>query len=377
MNKFLSLFIIIVIVDPIYCFAQEAIADSAINFKGELTPTEVGIRYDDNVFRSIFSDGRLSDGIVSLDLGGNLNGRYDIFGGKAEYHLDADQYHFYPSLNNLKNDFSLFLSAQLDDFSFYVKTDYFLRASQYYFFNYWENENLLGVQWAPKGPWIYEAQCRYFMRDYFDNGSATYNYLSSQGAESTGSFQVPTLDYVDQGAFLSVGREIGDKFSLKLEGNYNNRQLNHFGLESPNQLLPYLQTDETWTLLLKAHIYFESVLQEITLEEQRTNSNSYSFSNTVKSASWASIVKPLKSFYLEMLVRLYSKNYDITPLTFSGLQVGYVDEDSEDMISLKANWEFSPQWTASIGYNQVHTESIQPGEYFIKNIISTKVQRDF
>ncbi|HEY5038493.1 MAG TPA: hypothetical protein VIJ93_05410 [bacterium] len=356
--------LLISILFPTTLSAQEGARPVSLQFDPELDPVEFGIRYDDNVFRSTVVDGRLSDGIYSIDAGGVLGLSYDVFKGRVGYHLGVDQYLFYSSLDNLKNNFDLLLSETAGDFSFYYNKTYFLRTSQDPNFNYFDDDNLFGVQWTPAGQWNYEAKYKNFYRYYYDMND---------------SFQ--SRDFVDQAVLLSVQREIDEKFSVKLEGDYDSRQFNRFlvELEPDGSYLkpPIVQDDQTWSLLFNAHFYFDSILQDVNLEEQRTNSNSYGFSNTVQSVSWAAVIQPVPSLYLQLFFRLYSKIYDVPPLVSPDLQVGFVDENSQDLLSIKSSWEWSPQWTASLSVSRVRNESTQPGEFYIKNILAAQVRKSF
>ena len=138
-----------------------------------------------------------------------------------------------------------------------------------------------------------------------------------------------------------------------------------------------IQTDETWSVLLNAHLYFENILQDVNVEQERTNSNSYGFSNTVQSVSWAAVVRPSPSIYLQLLFRLFSKTYDVQPLINSDLHIGFIDEDSQDLLSLKATWDWAPQWSASLGGSRFRNEYIQPGQYYIEDLLTATVQRNF
>ena len=313
-------------------WAQESPQPDHSHLKADLEPIAFGFRLDDNVYRSYLSSGRFTDGIYFLSLGGDLSSRYGVFRGNLGYRLGADQYQYYSSLSNLKNSFDLLLSVDPGDFSFFYKKGYFIRASQYPDFNYSDDNNLLGALWSPEGPWNYQAKVKYYSREYYDS-----------------SPWIKARNFTDRAAFLDVQREIDEKFSLKLEGSYNDRRFNRpaydqFDLPLPSQVI---QTDQTWTVLLNAHIYFESILQDITLESQRTLSNSYGFSNSVQSVSWAAVVRPVSSLYLQLFFRLYSKTYDAPPLTDPYLQLGFVDEDGQDLLAVKSSLDLSPEWTMS------------------------------
>ena len=221
--------------------------------------------------------------------------------------------------------------------------------------------SLLGAKWNPEGQWSYEAQYGNLARQYFDMDST-----------------IQSRNFLDQSGSLIVQREIDDRFSVKLLGNYTNRQFNRYAILNSNVVsLPYLQNDNTWKVLLNAHFYFASVLQDVNVEEERTNSNSYGFSNSVQSASWAGVIRPVSGFYLELIFRLYIKTYDVAPLTNADLQLGYIDEDSQDLLAVKANWDLGSDWVGSLGVSRVRTESDQPNAYYIKDVISGQLRRSF
>jgi hypothetical protein len=176
---------------------------------------------------------------------------------------------------------------------------------------------------------------------------------------------------------LSVHRELGGQLSVRAEGSYNLRRFNRYAVDGLGASLEPLHEDGTWAVSLRSRIYFASVLQNITLEQQRTHSNSHGFSHTARSASWAAVVNPVPSLFLQLFIRFYGKEYDLPPLDSPDLQVGYVDEDSQDLLSARATWEWSPQWTLSLGASRVRSESTQPGVFYIKNLYSAQIRRNF
>ena len=327
---------------------------SDLQLKADLNPVEFGFRYDDNAFKSVDASVRLADEVYLFNGGCRFSAASDVFKGTLGYQLGADQYQFYSTLDNTKNDFSLSLDAEPGDWDFSYHKEYYLRNSQFDEFNYWDDDNLLDAQWSPSGPWSFEAKGRYFSRNYY-----------------SGVTVIQSQNFTDQGGLFGVQREIDEKFSVKLEGSYNNRQFNRAAVGLPDQ------TDETWSVLFNAHIYFEGILQDVNLEQERTDSNTSGFSNTVQSVSWAAVVRPSTSFYLQLLFRLFSKSYDVPPPTSPGLQIGFIDEDSQDILSLKASWEFSPQWMADLNASRLRYESTQPGQFYIENLIGASVQRNF
>ncbi len=361
MSRKKLMILVILMLIPMKSTGQNQAEAISSPFTAQLEPIEFGFRFDDNVYRSVSANGRFSDGIYLLNAGGTLGFHWDVFRGDLRYRLGADQYQLYSSVSNLKNNFTLFLVSEPGPFSFYYKNEVYLRNSQYSDFDYSDLENLLGASWSPGGFWNYGLSYKNYSREYYDK---------------TDAYQ--SRNFVDQALLLNVQREIDEKFSLKMEGGYNNRQFNRNAVASnATTILSSIHTDETWTLLLNAHLYFESVLQDINFEEQRTNSNSYGFSNSVQSVSWAAVVRPVSSLYLQLFFRLYSKNYDVTPLNLPDLQVGFLDEDNQDLLSIRTTWEWSPQWMASIGISRARSESSQPGQYYIKNILSAQVRRNF
>ena len=347
-------------------WAQDSIVRNEFQPSLSLDPINFGFRYDDNVFRTVSVEDRQSDEAYFVNFGGDLNLSYDVFKGQIAYHLGADQYQLYSVLNNLKNSFSFSLGLDVGDWNLTYRKDYFVRACDDPDFNYFDDGNYLEGEWSPETNWSIETTLKNYSRAYY---------------EKTDAYQ--SREFADQSVELGIQKEMDSTFSLKIDGTYNNRLFNRYmfqvsgGVTLSSASFP-LQTDETWTGRLSGHLYVESVLQNFVLEHQRTNSNSYGFSNTVESFSWAAVVRPVPSLYLELFFRLYSKVYDVTPITGnSDLQIGYVDEDSQDLLSVKTSWEWSPQWTASFSVNRVRNESTQPGVFYIKNILSLEVQRNF
>ncbi len=348
---------------PFLGFAQESISPNYFHLEAVPETVEVGLRYDDNVFRGASLDNRLPDEVYSLNFGAEAHSNFDILKSDLGYHLGADQYQLYSVLNNLINDFNLSISVNPNEWSFSYKKEFYLRTSEYSDFNYYDDNNYLEIQWAPAGSRSYETDYNYYSRDYFDP-SNTYK----------------SRNFVDQELFFNVQQEINEKISLKMEGSYNNRQFDRNPVGFVNGTLVNfsgIQTDETWSGILNAHIYFDSILQDINIEHQRTNSNSYGFSNTVESISWAAVLRPASSLYLQLFFRLYSKIYDVPPLVNPDLQIGYVDEDSQDLLSIKTSWEWSPQWIANLSLSRLRDESTQPGEFYIKNILAFEAERKF
>jgi hypothetical protein len=363
MNWFRLSVVILAVAGLCPATAQDGEKPAAQPVNAQLEPAELGFRYDDNIFRSVSQDRRLGDMIYSLDLGGNLNVKFDVFWATLGYHLGADQYVFYSTQNNTRNDFNLYWAAEPGEFNFYFEKDYFIRNSQDFNFDYIDNGNLFGAQWIPGDPWNYEARYKYFDRRYYSTEPA-----------------VRMRNFEDNSVVLGIQREINDRFSLKLRGSYNNRCFNRNAISQSGAVLVDLgtrQTDETWSALLNAHVYFESILQDLNYELQRTHSNSHGFSNTVQSVSWAAVIRPASTLYLQLFFRLYSKSYDQTPIKMPGLQMGFVNEDSQDLLSVKGTWDWAPQWSSSISLSRARNESTQPEEYYIKNILALKVKRSF
>jgi hypothetical protein len=247
-----------------------------------------------------------------------------------------------------------------------LEKELFLRSSHADDYDYNEDGWFAGVQWNPVYPLNLELKYKYLSREY-----------GSQ--EDT----VRSQNFVDNSVGLGARMEMDDRWTLGLEGNYTNREFNRHAVEQvPGAPGTYedadnLQTDQSYGLLLSARIYVESILQNITVQRQRTDSNSYGFSNTVDSLSWAAVVRPAKNFFLQLFVRLYEKTYDQAPLVNPDLQVGFTDEDSQDLMSVKTTWEFAPLWSAGFTYSRMRTESTQPDEFYIKNVEALQIERKF
>ncbi|HVZ80544.1 MAG TPA: hypothetical protein VHE12_07045, partial [bacterium] len=277
-----------------------------------------------------------------------------------------DQYQTYADQNNFRNNLNLSIGWDPDDLSFSFKKTWFWRFSGESNYDYFEDGNYLDMAWLPRGPWGLFGVFHDYSRYYYD-ASDTFR----------------SRNYLDQSAGFSIQREVNEQLSFKLEGGYNVRQFNRTSIQvngpvtmtSPD--FP-LQNDRTWSIRAIGHLYVESVLQDFQLEHQRTDSNSYGFANTVDSISWAAILKPASSLYLQLFFRLYSKKYDTPPILGNpDLQIGYVDEDSQDLLSIKTSWEWAPQWSLNLGISRFRTESAQPSLFYIKDIFSVELQKDF
>ena len=325
-------------------------------------PVLAGFRLDDNVFRAVTMGTQVSDFIDSLDGGGFLNAQTGIFDGRLNYQLSADQYWTNSILDNLENHLGARLDLTPGPLDLYYEKDLYVRDSHFGDFDYVDEGDFLGLVLAPRGPWDYGLRYKYFSRVYY---SAEPSYQSR--------------NFADQEIQANVQRAVDDRLSLKLSGSYNDRQFNRYAVldGGASDSASLLQQDQTWTALLGAHFFLESVLQDLTYEHQRTNSNSYGFSNTVDSLSWAAVLKPVPSFYLQLFWRFYSKVYDVSPVNSPDLQLGFVDEDSQDILSLKASWEWGPQWDASLGLSRLRVESDQPDQFYVKDILAVQVRRGF
>jgi hypothetical protein len=248
----------------------------------------------------------------------------------------------------------------------YLEKELFLGSSHYDDFDYTEDGLLAGIQWNPTNQLNLDMKYKNLSREY--------------GSQDP---TVRTQNFNDNSVALGAHMEMNDRLTLGLEGNYTDREFNRYAVvqdpDSPGNYdsASYLQTDQSYGLLLSARVYVESILQNFTVQHERTDSNSYGFSNTVDSFSWAAVVRPAKNFYIQLFVRLYEKTYDQTPLVNADLQVGFTDEDSQDLLSVKGTWEFEPLWSAGFSYSRMKTESTQPGEYYIKNVEALQVERKF
>ncbi len=334
--------------------------DNTLNLSGKVLPAVFGFRFDDNIEGPFDLGTRLSDEIYSLNVGAQLKVGYKSLNGKVEYHLGGDQYQNFLYLDNLKNDVVLLLSENSGDFTLYALKEYFFRASSYDYFNYVDDDFTGGVEWNPQGYWNFELKYKDFTRKYYSDADYIRN-----------------MNFVDQAFFVSITREINEKLSFKTGGGYNNRQYNRLALDSSLNPLTDIQTDGTWTVLLNARIYFDEILHEITLEHDQTHSNCSGFSYAVDSISWAAVVRPVSTLYLELFFRLYSKSYDEKPLSDLPDYKIVVDEDSQDLLSVKTSWEWNPGWSTSISLNRERSETIFADQYYIKNVAAIQIKRSF
>lgn len=344
--------------------AQEKGTDFTL--QASLLPVKGGFRMDDNVFGPISSNVE-TDFITSAELGGQVNAIWEDWKAELRYVGGVDSYMTYDVLDNFRNDANLSVELTTGNFAFYAEQEIFVTSSHTDDYNYAEDGFLIGTQWYPIRPLNLDVKYKRLSRQY---GNQTDPAVWSQ-------------NFVDNSVAIEAHLETNDHLTLGAEGNYTNREFNRFAvIQAPGIPPSYpdskdLQTDQNYGLLLSAQLYIDSILQNFTVQHQRTDSNSYGFSNTVDSFSWAAVVRPVKNFYLELFVRLYQKTYDETPLYNSDLQVGFTDEDSQDLLSAKVNWEFAPTWSSSISYNRMKNESTHPGEYYLKDVETFQVEKKF
>jgi hypothetical protein len=344
--------------------AQETNHDFSI--QGSLTPLKIGSRLDDNVFRSTMATDLELDEITSVEFGGKVEAGWRDWKGELRYEGIGDAYLTYDILDNLRNDCVASLNLTLGNTAIYLEKELFLRNSHYDDFDYTEDGLLAGIQWNPTNPLNLEMKYKNLSREY--------------GSQDP---TVRTQNFVDNSGALSASAEINERVTVSLEGDYTNREFNRNailqvpGVPGEYQDAGFLQTDQSYGFLVSAQLYIQSILQNFSIQHQRTDSNSYGFSNSVDSLSWAAVIRPSKNFYLQLFARLYEKVYDQTPIPNPDLRVGFTDEDSQDLISAKSTWEFEPLWSAGFSFSRMKTESNQPGEYYIKNVEALQIERKF
>jgi len=270
----------------------------------------------------------------------------------------------YDVLDNFRNDVNLFVEFNPGNFSFYAEQEIFITSSHTNDYNYAEDGFLFGTQWYPIHPLNLEMKYKRLSRQY--------------GNEIDPS--VWSQNFVDNSVAVDTHWETNNHLIFGAEGIYTNREFNRLAViqPPPNYLLGSgLQMDQSYGILLSAQLYIDSILQNFTIQHKRTDSDSYGFSNTADSFSWAAVVRPVNNFYLELFVRIYQKTYDETPLNIPDLHVGFTDEDSQDLMSVKVNWEFAPTWSGGLSYNRMKNESTQPGEYYLKDVESFQIGKKF
>lgn len=330
----------------------------------DIQPLGWEARIDNNVFRSVSEANRLSDEINAWTGGLGLRYRSGALQVSGDYSLDADIYRYYSGLNNFIHDLNFNLARDAGPFIFRYANDSFFRSSAYDEFDYFDEANTVGMDYRPGLKWDFAGTYEWLSREYYGNADV-----------------VASRNFTDDGVGFSAQRNWAESFSAKLDLKWTDRQFNRYAVAASNSgavsAMSFLQNDRTIYADLGFHLYFLNVLQNIHLTASRTNSNSYGFSNSVESASWAGVLSPVRNFYLELFFRFYEKDYDFQPLAVPDLQLGFTDDDGQDLLALKGTWEWSPGWTASLGMSRIKNESATPGEYYIKDVISAQVRRAF
>ena len=329
----------------------------------QLQPLGLETRFDDNVFRLVSEQGRQSDEVDAVSTGVQAQAAFDGFEAQAAYSLNADTYQYYSQLDNFTHDFNFDFSRLSGPFILRYTNDSFFRSSDYYEFDYFDEASLLGLEYDLDPHWSFGLNGEILSRDYY----ADADYVVSR-------------NFTDDGLAVSAQRVWSESFSAKLEFKYDSRQFNRYAVVSGPvsfSAAPFLQDDATWSADLGFHAYFLKVLQDIHVTASRTDSNSYGFSNSVGSFSWAGVLSPAKDFYLELFFRFYEKDYDVQPIQNQDLLLGFTNDDGQDLLAVKGTLEWAPGWTGNLSVSRFKNESTQPGEYYIKDVISAQILKTF
>jgi hypothetical protein len=80
---------------------------------------------------------------------------------------------------------------------------------------------------------------------------------------------------------------------------------------------------------------------------------------------------------LQMMFRMYHKRYDVDPLTMPEFQLGFNEEDDQDLLSGRTTWDAGGNWDVSFAFSRMRTESAIPARYYIKHVFLLQIQHKF
>jgi hypothetical protein len=175
-------------------------------------------------------------------------------------------------------------------------------------------------------------------------------------------------------------RNIEEHLSIQASGMLGRREFNRYavGRDSDGyRVLTETQNDDTFGSQAGLRWYAASVLNDLVFQIQATQSNNYGSSNHIRSVSWTAGMNPMPALTFQMMFRLFKKQYDVNPLTIPEFQLGFNDEDGQDLLSAKTTWDVVRSWNISFTFNRLRTESMIPARYYIKQVLSLQLQRSF
>jgi hypothetical protein len=334
-----------------------------VSLEARVAPLVTGLRWDDNVYRDP-GPGQQADAIASAGCGAIvLSDVRSTWRAEVSGSTSADLYRTHDRLDNVLNRIRLSLESLPGPIRGSFHKRYGIRRSQEVHFDHWDDQSGLGIVWTPSHAWSAEARYENSMRRYYD-----------------GSAAVRARNRWDDTVSLDGVFHLEDRLSVQVGALMGRREYNRYAVARTGgdyHLRDEPQQDDTAGARMALRWFASSVLNEVTLQFQRTDSNNVGSSYRSRSISWAAGVTPHPRFTLQALCRLFRKEYDSDPLELPEFRLGFDEEEGEDLLSMKTVWEFSPRWDLGLTATRLRAESEVPGRFYVKKVLSSQVQRRF
>lgn len=344
--------------------ARAPAQEDRVRFEPVVRPIQVGWRLDDNVFRATNREEARTDRIASLEAGAGLEARAGKHGaGSLMWTGALDVYDRFGSQDNHRQELNLSLLARFSGWRLHYHKGAVWRLSAEENYDYMDSSDAVEIRWSPFPAWDTRAGYRLHSREY-----------------RTSDPVVRARNFVEDSASGGVGWQAARGLRLETQGFWKVRDVNRLAVrESGNMftVLEDLQRDVTLQGGIGVRWLLASVLQEVLFQISRTESNSDGFSHRTRSASWAGVVNPTPDLFVYLFVRLFEKRYDRDPFRLPEFELGFNEEEGQDLLSAKVSWEWKPAWTLSFSAARLHNESPDPNRFYVKHVVRWETLRRF
>lgn len=330
----------------------------------DVSPLQMETRYDDNIFRSPARASRTGDWLFSSGVG--LKGKWML---SPQWDMGAGWsgrgmlYRREKTQDNAQNDFSLALGFSPGGWSVRYTRFWNFRSSTEANYDYRDRLENVEVTRFLKNLHRVRLNYRFYQRDYH-----TENPVFQARNFFEDHFRWETA-----GILFSRWRYLGAV-------SWRSKQFNRYALRAQGETFEVLNELEKDSGLgfqggFSGHV--GSLLQEWTLAYERIRSNSDGFSHRNLWFSWAAVVRPISAWYVQLFARLFDKRYDRDPFRLPELELGFNDEEGQDLLSLKVTWQLDDHWETFLFASRLHNESETPNRFYIKHLLGFGMLRSF
>lgn len=329
-----------------------------------VSPLQMETRYDDNIFRSAGSASRVGDWLFSSGVG--LQGKLMLspqwdFG--AGWSGRGTLYRREKTQDNAQNDFALALGFSQGGWSARYTRSWNFRSSveaNYDYRDLLENVEVAGL-------------FKQFHRTRLNYRFYQREYRMQNSVFQARNFFEDYLRWETSGPLFSRWRYLGTV-------SWRSKQFNRYALHAKGEtfeVLNELQKDSGLGFQGGFNGHAGSLLQEWTLGYERIRSNSDGFSHRNLWFSWAAVVRPISAWYVQLFARLFDKRYDRDPFQLPELELGFNDEEGQDLLSLKITWQLDDHWETFFFASRLRNESEIPNRFYIKHLLGFGMLRSF